>query len=66
MKFNENLKALRLSCGVGQKQLAQQLNISLKTISHWETGYSEPSMGQLIQLADYFDVTLDELVGRNM
>lgn len=65
MKFNENLKSLRLSCGIGQKQLAELLNISLKTISHWETGYSEPSIYQLIQLADYFDVTIDELVGRN-
>lgn len=64
MSFNENLKALRMACGVGQKQLAERLNISLKTISHWETGYSEPSINQLIQLADYFDVTIDDLVGR--
>ncbi len=64
MKFNENLKSLRVAGGVGQKQLAEALNISLKTISHWETGYSEPSVSQLIQLADYFDVTIDELVGR--
>lgn len=64
MKFNENLKALRLACGLGQRRLAEKLNISLKTISHWETGYSEPSVSQLVQLADFFDVTLDELVGR--
>ncbi len=64
MKFSKNLKSLRSSCGVGQKQLAEKLNISLKTISHWETGYSEPSIMQLIQLADYFDISIDELVGR--
>ena len=64
MKFNENLKALRLACGLAQRQLAEKLNISLKTISHWETGYSEPSVSQLVQLADFFDVSLDELVGR--
>lgn len=64
MKFSENLKALRTASGAGQKQLAEKLNISLKTISHWETGYSEPSISQLIQLADFFEVTIDELVGR--
>ena len=65
MKFSENLKTLRSVCGAGQRQIAELLNISLKTVSHWETGYSEPSISQLIQLADYFDVTIDELVGRN-
>lgn len=65
MKFSENLKTLRSACGAGQRQIAELLNISLKTVSHWETGYSEPSISQLIQLADYFDVTIDELVGRN-
>ena len=64
MKFSENLKALRTASGAGQKQLADMLNISLKTISHWETGYSEPSISQLIQLADSCEVTIDELVGR--
>ncbi len=64
MKFSENLKALRAACGTGQREIAAMLNISLKTVSHWETGYSEPSISQLIQLADFFDVTIDELVGR--
>lgn len=64
MKFSENLKALRAACGAGQREIAAMLNISLKTVSHWETGYSEPSISQLIQLADFFDVTVDELVGR--
>ena len=53
MKFSENLKSLRSACGAGQKQIAEMLNISLKTVSHWETGYSEPSIAQLIQLADF-------------
>ena len=64
MKFKENLKFLRRTREIGQMQLAQVLNISTKTVSHWETGYTEPSIAQLISLADFFDVSIDELVGR--
>ena len=64
MTFQKNLKALRAERGRGQAELAKTLDISVKTVSHWETGYTEPSIAQLIALADYFDVTIDELVGR--
>lgn len=46
--------------------LAEALNVSVKTVSHWETGYTEPSVLQRIQLANYFDITIDELVGRTI
>lgn len=64
MTFSENLKSLRRAKGIGQAQLADILNTSLKSVSHWETGYTEPSISQLISIADYFDVSLDELLGR--
>ena len=64
MVLAKNLTLLRKTKGVGQAELAKALNISVKTVSHWETGYTEPSIAQLIQLADYFDTTIDELVGR--
>ncbi len=66
MKFKETLRELRSMRGLGQQQLADLLQISVKTISHWETGYSEPSISQLILLADFFEVTLDDLVGRDI
>lgn len=64
MAFKENLKNLRKQQGLGQKDLAKILSTTIKTVSHWETGYCEPSISQLIALADYFDVTIDELVER--
>lgn len=64
MAFYERLKNLRKEKEIGQQELALALNISRKSISHWETGYSEPSITQLIMLADIFDVTLDDLLGR--
>lgn len=62
--FGENLKALRRERGIGQSELAEILRISPKTISHWETGYTEPSISQLIALANFFELPIDELVGR--
>ena len=64
MELKENLKLLRKQSGIGQAKLADMLSISPKTISHWETGYTEPSVAELIKLADIYDVTIDELVGR--
>ncbi len=64
-KLWENLKQLRSEFGITQKQLADMLNVSLKTLSHWETGYSEPSLDQLIALADCFKVSTDELLGKD-
>ena len=62
----DNLKRLRSENEMTQSDLAQVLHTTEKTISHWETGYSEPSVSQLINIADYFDISLDELVGRKL
>ena len=64
MSFAENLKYLRKLNKIDQTKLASALNVSAKTISHWETGYTEPSIAQLINLANYFEITIDELVDR--
>ncbi|MBR3804009.1 MAG: helix-turn-helix transcriptional regulator [Clostridia bacterium] len=64
MSFSDNLKNLRKSQNLDQKKLAEILNVSSKTVSHWETGYTEPSINQLIAIANYFDITLDELMDR--
>ena len=62
--LSNNIKNLRKEKNVTQEVLAKELNVSLKTVSHWETGYTEPSVAQLIQLASFFDVSVDELVGK--
>ena len=64
MELAKNLKILRKEKEIGQGELAKVLSVSLKTVSHWETGYTEPSVAQLIRLADYFEISIDELVGR--
>lgn len=62
MGFSENFKVLRKAQKIDQKDLAKYLNVSSKTISHWETGYTEPSISQLIAISKFFDVSIDELV----
>lgn len=63
-KFKDRLKELRQDKHIGQKALAKILNISHGAISFWENGQREPTMSSLIVLADYFDVSIDYLVGR--
>ena len=58
------LKELRKSKGVSQLKLALDLNTSQNTISRYETGEREPGIHELIMIADYFNVSLDYLLGR--
>lgn len=58
------LKTLRKEKGISQLKLALDLNTSQNTISRYETGEREPGINELIKLADYFDVSIDYLVGR--
>lgn len=60
--FGENLKSLRTERKLSQKTVAEYLNVSWHTISHWETGYSEPSIEQIKLLAKFFEITTDELL----
>ena len=60
--FKENLKKLRGDYNLTQKQLADRLNTTVKTVSHWETGYSEPSLSQVAELSAIFGVSIDDLL----
>lgn len=61
--FKDNLKELRTERGLGQVELAKAINVSKGIISLWENGLREPNMSSLIALAQFFDVSIDELVG---
>jgi len=61
----ERLKELREFKRLNQHGLALKLNVSQSTISYYETGERKPDLDFLIQLADYFDVSIDYLVGRS-
>lgn len=62
MSVEDKIKTYRKEKKWTQKYLAEQLNVSDKTISSWETGRTYPDLDSLIQLADLFGLTLDELI----
>lgn len=64
LNFKENLKQLRSDNNLTQAALAKRLNTTIKTISHWETGYSEPSIMQIIELANIFNISTDDLLSK--
>ena len=63
--FAKNLKELRTKQRIYQRELAEYLDVSVTTYQNYEKGIHEPNIDKLIALADYFKVTLDELVGRS-
>lgn len=62
--FSERLKELRTSKGLTMEQLAKEIDSTKGTISNYENKNKKPSLDMLIKLADYFDVSIDYLVGR--
>jgi len=58
------LKELRKKKGISQLRLATELNTTQNTISRYETGEREPGIDELIMIADYFNVSVDYLIGR--
>ena len=64
LKLNEHLKEIRLSRNLTQRQLAENIGASERGVQNYELGTRKPTYDMLIALADYYDVSLDYLVGR--
>ena len=65
IKFTERLEELKLSKGISTTyELAQRIHIHRNNIAQWLKHDYIPSLDDLILIADYFDVTLDYLLGR--
>lgn len=62
--FSERLKELRTSSGLTMEQLGKNIGSTRGTIGNLENGNKKPSLDMLIKLADYFDVSVDYLIGR--
>ena len=58
------LKEIRKARGISQLKLAMDLNTNQNTISRYETGEREPGIRELIQIADYFNISIDYLLER--
>ena len=64
MQISQRLKELREYHGMTQADIAKCLNLSSAAIGNYERGIREPGIRELVLLADYFEVSIDYLVGR--
>lgn len=63
-RIGANIGAFRRQMGMTQAELAEKLNYTDKAVSKWERGESVPDVMTLVQVAELFSVSLDELAGR--
>ena len=61
-KIGSFLRELRKEQRITQEDLAEKLNVSSRTISRWETGSNMPVISLLIEIADFFDVSIPEII----
>ena len=62
MEFHEKLQELRKSRGLTQEEVAESLYVSRTAISKWESGRGYPNIDSLKAIAEFFNVTVDELL----
>ena len=61
-KIGSFLKELRKQKGITQEQLAEHFGVSNRSVSRWENGNNMPDMDILIEISDYYDVDLREIL----
>lgn len=61
-KIGSFLKMLRKEKDLTQEQLAEQLSVSGRTVSRWETGSNMPDISLLVEIAEFYDVSIPEII----
>ncbi|WP_455539104.1 helix-turn-helix domain-containing protein [Terrisporobacter sp.] len=56
------LKTLRKEKNITQEQLAEKLNVSGRTVSRWETGVNMPDISLLVELAEFYEISIPEII----
>lgn len=64
MNLGEKIYELRTEKGLSQGDLADELDVSRQSVSKWENNTAVPDLDKLIKLCDIFEISLDELTGR--
>lgn len=65
IKYGENLQLQRELSGLSQSELSRKTGIKQANISYWENEKKEPGILFCVKLADFYGISLDELVGRD-
>lgn len=64
--YGLEIKNHRETLGISQLELAKRTGISHQNINRWENGKALPNIDFCVKLADFFGITLDDLVGRDV
>ena len=62
MNIGSRIKTLRLDYGLSQEELGEKLHVTRQTVSNWENDKNYPDLSTLVQIAELFDVTIDEMI----
>lgn len=66
MELGNNIRNIRKQHGLRQEQLAEAMGVSIASVSKWENGQCAPELTVLMELADFFEVSMDTLVGHSL
>ncbi len=66
MELGRNIKRMRKEKGLRQEQLAEVMGVSTAAVSKWETGQAAPELTVLMELANFFEVSIDALMGHKL
>jgi transcriptional regulator with XRE-family HTH domain len=66
ISISENIRNLRKGCKLTQEQLAEALGVTVGAVSKWESAMSVPDISTIIGLADFFDTSVDALLGYDL
>lgn len=64
--FSKNLSFLRKEKNMTQSELANRINVDQTTIGRWEDGNREPTIGNVANIADVFNITIPDLLDRDL
>ncbi|MBQ3889766.1 MAG: helix-turn-helix transcriptional regulator [Lachnospiraceae bacterium] len=66
LKLSENIKFYRKKLELTQEELAENMSVTVGAVSKWESGANVPDVQTMMELANFFDISMDELLGYNM
>ena len=66
LKLSENIKFYRKKLELTQEELAENMSVTVGAVSKWESGANVPDISTLMELANFFDISMDELLGYNL
>ncbi len=63
LTLSENIRTFRKERGMTQEKLAEALGVTVGAVHKWEAGLSQPELNMLVEIADFFDTSVDILLG---